>query len=649
MFGQQPFGSPFGASFPRPRGRWGRRLQPFGPFGLESPWARRRRRAKRAYRAGRWVSRQGWVHRRGLAPMYATAGLAGLGAGGQISPAAIAAGWLWVTLVLGMRAMRRHRRKLYRRAQLVYIAAVYLTATAWLAAACLAGLVVPVRAALLLWFGAVGAPWWWHHRIRHHVQVDVDEDERVADWRDFVATQGGPGAGSELAELEDTEYGWRGVATVPRGKRASGLIAGAEEVASAYDRDSVADVALEQTSARRVSVTVYARNPLTEVIHWPGPHLFDPERGVSQIGTYADGGPAMYRWYKRGSGPVHDLIAGTTDGGKSRCVDQLLAVERSVPWMASVVIDPQNGQSLPEWKRQVAVFARGTDQGMDVLRAMFAEMKRRERILSDLEWTDELGRKHEGIDHFDPLNPAIQRLNMPLICLTIEEAPEMLRVDGAAPIVESIARQSRKDGMKIRLVVQVPLLDQLGGSTTLRAMVASGNVLVLRTSDRLSGQVAFNGVLPVDPFLLPREWPDGSTTAGLGFILGPMARSVPMRLHLVDDPYHWAHVGEITPLPQIVANLAYLDTIRDGHLATAATSSSGPAAPAGTIADRAIAWLERYENGQATTGTIAEALDEKLSSVSTALARATKAGRVRDLGHGMWGRLEPADELVGVA
>lgn len=634
---------------------------PAGPFGFHNGEMRRleraRRRRERAKRTTRWVARRSWTHRRGLAPGYAAAAMLGLGAVGQYTPHGaplVLTLWVWVGCALAWWLTRRGRRAMVRRwRRLVYIAATYMTAAAWLLAATVAGLTPPVRAALILWAGAAGIPWWWHHRIRQHVQVDVDEDERVTDWRDFVAAQGGPGAGSDLAELEDTEYGWRGVATVPRGKRASGLIAGAEEVASAFDRDSVADVALEQVSARRVSVTVYERNPLTEVIHWPGPHLFDAGRGVSQIGTYADGGPAMYRWYKRGSGPVHDLIAGTTDGGKSRCVDQLLAIERACPFMASVVIDPQQGQSLPEWKRQVAVFARGVDEGIDVLDAVFLEMKRRERILSSLEWTDEMGRQHEGIDHFDPLNPVIRGFGLPMICVTIEEAPEMLRVAGAAAVVEAIGRQSRKCGIKLRLVVQVPLLDQLGGSTTLRAMVAAGNVIVLRTSDRLSGQVAFNGVLPVDPALLPREWPDGSTTAGLGFILGPGARSVPMRLNLVDDPYHWAHEGETMILPSVVV---YLDTVRGTKPAQEAGPDDRPeglravaAVKAGTIADRALAWLARQESDRATTGTIATAIDELLPSVSQALSRAAKAGRVIDLGYAMWGRLEPADEMAGVA
>jgi len=96
---------------------------------------------------------------------------------------------------------------------------------------------------------------------------------------------------------------------------------------------------------------------------------------------------------------------------------------------------------------------------------------------------------------------------MPLLVITIFEAHALLALDGARAIAEDIGKMSRKCGIKLRLETQVPLLDQLGNSTTLRDMVVSGNVVVFRTANRLTGQVAFNGNLPVDPASHPEGIP----------------------------------------------------------------------------------------------------------------------------------------------
>jgi hypothetical protein len=78
----------------------------------------------------------------------------------------------------------------------------------------------------------------------------------------------------------------------------------------------------------------------------------------------------------------------------------------------------------------------------------------------------------------------------------------------------------------------------------IRDAVAAGNVIVLRTANRLSGQVAFNGALPVDPSSLPKEWPNGSTTSGIGFVFAPGAdRAATMRVGYVEDVFGWASTG----------------------------------------------------------------------------------------------------------
>jgi hypothetical protein len=285
--------------------------------------------------------------------------------------------------------------------------------------------------------------------------------------------------------------------------------------------------------------------------------------GIAPVGIYMDGEPTPYRFWRPGSGPQHDLISGSTDSGKSRVLDQLLAYERHAKLetapgvfenlMASIVIDPQNGQSVPEWKRNVGLFASGTEQGLMVLYRLREEMFTRNVLLSDTEWVDERGRTRYGVDHFDPLHPLIRSLGMKLWCVTVDEAHILLKIKEAAELVAELVAMFRKCGGKIRLVTQVPLLNSLGNKMEIRDAVAAGNVHVLRTANALSGQVAFNGAIPVKPNHLPREWPDGSTTAGIGFALGPAARPAMMRHYFVRDSYHWANTGETTPADWLVS------------------------------------------------------------------------------------------------
>lgn len=440
----------------------------------------------------------------------------------------------------------------------------------------------PMPALWLAWALTTGWHWWWGwHGVRNPAAEPVREaagvDHRLQLWFEHP-----PAAYASLfnmtavdkvipGELVPTTIGWRADGAFEMGKGSIKNIKDKlEEVAALYDT-TVENVAIEpgRNSARKFSVTVFEKNPLQHINRWAGPQdTFDPETGIASIGTYADCESTLYRFYQRGSGPVHDLIAGTTGSGKSRLVEQLLAVERASPFMASVVIDPQRGQSLPAFKsmkngtiHRTAGFATTTEEALFLLQMVQDEMYARNAYLAELGWTetDEEGNEfeEEGVDSFDPLSGPTA--GMKLIVLTIDEAHAVLANKDAKEIVEDIAKMSRKCGIKLRLITQVPLLDQLGGSTTLRDMVAAGNVIVLRTANALSAAVAFNGNLPADPKSLPREWEiedaDGSikrvSTAGLGYVMGPGSRPVPMRTFFVPDIRKYARAGETTEVEML--------------------------------------------------------------------------------------------------
>jgi len=321
-----------------------------------------------------------------------------------------------------------------------------------------------------------------------------------------------------------------------------------------------------------------------------------------------------------------------------RCQNGL---ERHSGLVVSWLCDPQRGQSLPEWVDHVARFAGTAEAGLELLRDARDVMYARNAHLARVGWTDDKGRTRTGKAYFDPTR------RMPLLSVTVEEAHVLL---GAYPeavaICEDVVKMGRKCGVKLRLITQVPLLSQLGNSMTLRDGLAGGNVIVLRTANRLSGQVAFNGTLPVDPAQLPRQFPDGSTTSGLGYVLGASDRPATSRSYYVDDPYQWATTGtpallEVRvsaaprPRPPVDATATPLALPALYGPATPLTSTtSASARAAGTARDRILDYLQTRT--EATSGVIAAHLDVPLPTVSKTLGRLAQAGLVRPVRRGVW-------------
>lgn len=511
----------------------------------------------------------------------------------------------------------------------------------------------------VLWLAGctLAAPWWWHHRIRCVPAATTTTPTETELWSERIAAPNGALPGSALTDIARQRGGWSATIQLVPGKHTTDDAVGkTAQITSAFDR-STGSVVVEPPadgSASRARLLVLDRNPLHQVQSWPGPQAFDTTRGLATVGMHADGTTAPYRFYRLGSGPVHDLIAGTTDSGKSRLLDQLLAAERHSGVVVSWVIDPQRGQSLPDWLDGVDWFAPSADEGLRMLRAARDVMYARNTHLARASWVDEHGRERRGKAFFDP-SP-----DMPLLSITIEEAHRLLAVAEAKQIAEEMAIMSRKCGIKLRLVVQVPLLDQLGGSNTLRDMVASGNVVVLRTAGRMTGQVAFQGSLPVEPNKLPRQFPDGSSTAGLGFILGPSDRPATMRTYYVDDPYHWAITGapaELDVLSLNAAGQSYAPRGERGELgdygadedrshpqlAIEASASQrverGEPRQAGGAKEAILAVLE--ERGETQRGELIAATGYSPRAVTDACKALVDERRVRKTDHGRYALTDP--------
>lgn len=617
-----------------------------------SPWARPRRRLHKTRKVGSFgvkVVRRGWVRRRPLAPLYLCSLVFVLGAVAHMIPngwrsmaglsgviAVMIGGWQAVA----SRSSSSQRRM--RRNEWIWTGAVWASCTGWLCCAAIDGVMPPVLG--YLWLGILPPAWIaaaFRYRVRPKVTTAAELDERASVWNEVAAAADGIAPGSTMGQPtsfdpQDPTLGWRAPIKLSwRGQTlASKVVGSSERIGLLYDQNA-ANIAVEQIgeSPRDLDLTVFTRNPLRDREWWPGPDVvFDATTGIASIARYITGGHAQYRYFGE-SGPVHDMIAGATGTGKSALVNALLAIERGCPLMSSVVIDPQRGQSLPAWVRSVALYGRSILEGRVILIALLAEMFRRNALLSDVEWTDDKGRTRYGVDSFDPNSPIVQKLGLTLICVTIEEAAMQLTDDESLGAVVAMSTMARKCGIKLRLLFQTPLLDQVR-STVLRDQLIGGNVVVFRTGSPVSSNVILNGVLPASPHLLPREWADGSTASGVCYILGPGARSVVARTWPIEDVYHWATTGETTMLPDLT-NAAQGAKLQ-ANAVDAEVIEETIGAPGKSYIDRVLAFVSS-RGTVVTTGTINQQLGGKLSTTSTSCARLAKRGLIVDGGNGLWG------------
>lgn len=605
-----------------------------------------------------------WRRRAGLAPVHAALVAAVVGTGLYLP----ADGWrtattlaIAATVGLGVwwRWGRRGPRRWPIRRQL-HLAAAWATGWVWVVTAAVVSPAPPMPGLLLVWMVAVGGPWWWWRRPR----PAPAEDAAVTRWEQRVGESGGALPGSHIHSVEPVLYtppdsggkaqkvGVRFVIQLPPGKSTTERAVNAVGMIASAFHMPPQNVAIEGTPDGENDQAIghlFSRNPLRDVRTLPGTDVYDPATGVAEIGVYADMSPIRYRFYEPKSGPLHDLIAGTTGAGKSSLLNALLALERA-HGIVSVVIDPKKGASLPEWRDQVAYYADSTEGGVALIAQIRQAALNRAEVMSRLPWTDDKGRSRRGLSFYDPHHPAIIAADLPMVSITIDEAHQVLDYPEAAHDLEVIAKIARSLGYRLRLVVQVPLLSQLGDSSTLRDLVRSGNVVVLRTGSRMAGDTAFDGELPVDPVSLPRHWPDGSSTGGLCYIAGDQARSVPGRLYDPGDVYELARAGETPQAPEIdAAAHAPAGDVDDDPDDTDTTTGGGggggeraepgdePApAPTGTAEQRVVRFLAGRGAEGATTGVIADQCGVPLSTAATALDTARKNGSVIKPSRGRW-------------
>lgn len=495
-------------------------------------------------------------YRRQLRPLWAALTLLVAGAMAYEAQNGLRAALVVSVLAVAGIAIYAHRR-LDRPVERRYAVVVAAAAGMWACAVAWDGVSSLALVVLLGGTLAAAAPWWWHVRVRRGPRKpppSTATSEAAQVWAEHVAGAGQALPGSQLTGVRpEGDGGWTATIILPRGSSTTETaIAATEKVTSAYELP-IGAVAIERTDdgiASHARITVMPSNPLQAGALFTGPTL-DRETGTAEIGVHMDGKPAKFAFWIPGSGGVHTLVSGSTGSGKSRFLEQVLAEARHSGLITTWLVDPQGGQSLPRWIDRVDWSARSAEDGLALIDAAVRVMHARSRHLARKSWTDHKGRTIAGVDHFEP-SP-----EMPLLQLVIEEAPDVLRAyPEAVEKLASIGKMGRKCGVSIVLALQKPSVDELGGSSTLRSMASSGNVVCFRTSDKVSAGMAFAGNLPGDPSAIPRYFPNGSATGGMGYVVGPGSRAAVMRAYYLDDPYEWAHSGSSAVLDALSARAA---------------------------------------------------------------------------------------------
>ena len=473
---------------------------------------------------------------------------------------------------------------------------------------------------LLVAGGALtAAPWWWFNRPRPEAfrpPVPVVEYEPVAE------IEAGPHADQvnwdkkiKPRVLKATFLLDREAIEGPDGKPngSAWTIDGSEEnissgdmfqqlekIKGAFDRDFSDSLIYIEPSPRgrktQARLILLERNPLKDVLRWDKP-LLDRETGVMPFAVYPDGsGWAKYTMFKpKGWGTTHDLFAGGTGSGKTTALNQL-AIESMAMGNAVLLFDPYQGA---DFEGSRPYFTESFLNMADIYCGMFGlEEVQDERMKM---------RAEVGGANFDPDH------GFPIIHAIFDEAKEPLADPDINRIMVKIVSGGRKVWIKMSLALQVPSVENLGaGGGTIREQLTSGNTLLYRITQRITGAMAYQGNLPIDPVDLPEffDGDPGHPTVGLGYVLNGLGRALQSRSMLVENEMFARWIKRIPQMDERSAEafrrgvnkgLQYLAAKRpdlaNGQLESADLSNVTPirpaeAAEAGADADAAARVLD---------------------------------------------------------
>ncbi|NUR84358.1 MAG: transfer protein [Nonomuraea sp.] len=298
-----------------------------------------------------------------------------------------------------------------------------------------------------------------------------------------------------------------------------------------------------ETQGHQGLVMVYPRNPLAEMRAVTREDLVMDSSGEYTAGLYHNGQPVKKRLFDLETGSAQRFVLfGTTGAGKSRTLQlQLIAekINRICTWLA----DLKEGTSVPEAADNVDWRTTTPEGAILMLMAAVKVAKARMRRYS------RLGRNSFVLG------------DDPLLHVWIDEANRLLERGApyrtlATYLLKELSRTGRSLGVGVGLAAQAGHLEELGGSDTLRAMMKTGEVTLLRWTSSMMRQLVGDGVLPGGAQLVPIPAKLAPTVLRSPFDVGDVA-AVPGTqgmAYYVNGPrptslMRHLRLGSITPLP----------------------------------------------------------------------------------------------------
>lgn len=357
----------------------------------------------------------------------------------------------------------------------------------------------------------LGWPWWYHlGRSTPEPEppaAPVDENLTISwsqRWQNDVVAQG-VCAGTRLVSASTPRAGVTdAIVRLSPGAKRGQIIRSGADVEVALDLDLGAIGWRATAKAAKLQLTIVERSYIARVLPYPGPTY---RAGRFNLTTFADGTIGEWVASRPRFGVLNGLVVGSVGAGKTGVLSVLADNLLHNGWMV-LIGDPQNGQSLPDWKDTASEYHDSPAAVEALIYRFHAEVMRRSQMLAGA-----------GMGYYDVDDPRVQKLGLRPLMLIIDECHLVLRPENKklTRVIEEAASLDRKTGCGIVLATQISQMNSLAGSIKLRDAVVSGNCW----AGRLSNRGTSTGILPDsfvgDPFAIEPEI-DGKTTAGMGYL-----------------------------------------------------------------------------------------------------------------------------------
>jgi hypothetical protein len=371
-------------------------------------------------------------------------------------------------------------------------------------------------------------------------------------WDTVVAgPHGTPGlAGTRLVDPDITDGYEEYTIQLVAGKQTSlAATTNVRNIASAYGRSITTIAVMPHPSGveNKAKIRFAKDNPLAKTFWWPGPEQALDLRGGNIraiFGYHGDGSPVWWEFYRNGWGAKGGGVFGDTGSGKSELLRSLITSAAYSGLILPVVGCPQGGASFPMWIEHSDWSAPTADEILLQARGLRRAHATRSMI-------NRLMKRELHVPTPDE----------PMLLWTIDELHKMREHPDAAEfyqILDLIEREGRKTAVRALVADQdMSVPATFFNIGTIRRSLLAAQVVTLRMGAQLDAQVG--SALLVNPRALPKEFPDGTPTSGLGALVGDAET---MRVGRLRDAWALAKNAPRLTIEKAVANAIgpdYLD------------------------------------------------------------------------------------------